>query len=432
MNAAALPPSPDGNFYVNEAIKMKKYGWIKRVLTLALLALLTVALSACGGQEQPAPTATELSATDAPPAATPTATATKKPSGVADLDDGVVRIALLISGDLGDMSFWDSANHGMQLFQQAYPDTQVDVIEMGSSDATKYESTLNQTANAAYDLIIVGTTDMREPLQRAANKSKYADRRFILFDTEIKDNEAAKYPTVHSIMFRQNEGGYLAGTLAALMSRESGAFNTAFIGGTKNDIINDFAYGFMQGIRDVNADGGAAVGAYNSYVGDFTNSPKGSSLATSFYTGGVEILFAAASQAGLGCIDSAKANDKYIIGVDSDQFAYYADTDPDKAARIVTSVLKRVDLALFNCCEAFLNGTLTYGDLEVLGVQEGMIGLVQNANYEATVSADVRARVSQAEQDILSGALTVESGLKRYTPQSALNALFDSLDPNAK
>ncbi len=348
---------------------------------------------------------------------------------VEPLDDGVTRIALLISGDLGDMSFWDSANAGLTQFAADHPDVVVDIIEMGSSDTSKYESTLTKTCNAAYDLIIVGSTDMREPLQRAAKKKKYADRRFIIFDTEIKDGKAADYATVHSIMFSQNEGGYLAGTLAALMSTEKGAAATAFVGGTKNDIINDFGYGFMQGVRDANAAKGTAVGAYNAYIGDFTNSPKGSSLATSFYESGVEVLFAAASQAGLGCIDSAKNNDKLIIGVDSDQYAYYADTDPEKAAHIVTSVLKRVDLALYDCCEKFLEGTLTYGDLEVLGVKEGMIGLVQNDNYNALVSEETRAYVDGIAQQISEGTLVVESGLKRYTKQDALNALFDSLDP---
>ena len=350
-------------------------------------------------------------------------------SDIEPMEDGVVRIALLISGDLGDMSFWDSANAGMQQFAADHPDVVVDIIEMGSSDPTKYESTLTKMCNAAYDLIIVGSTDMREPLQRAAKKKKYADRRFIIFDTEIKDDKSAEYPNVHSIMFCQNEGGYLAGTLAALMTLEKGAENTAFIGGTKNDIINDFAFGFMQGVRDVNAATGQNLKAYNSYIGDFTNSPKGASLAASFYGNGVEVLFAAASQAGLGCIDSAKISDKLIIGVDSDQFDYYADTDPEKAAHIVTSVLKRVDLALYHCCELFLEDRLTYGDLEVLGIEEAMIDLVENDNYTALTSEETRARLTQIKKDICSGALVVQSGLKRYTSQAELNAIFDALSP---
>ena len=347
----------------------------------------------------------------------------------ADLDDGKTRIALIINGDLGDMSFFDSANAGMLQFQADHPEVEVNIMELGSTDTSKWESTLTQTANEAYDLIIVGTTDMREPLQRLVGRSKYADRRFIIFDTEVKDNAAANYPTVHSIMFNQNEGGYLAGAVAALLTHQSGKQNTAFVGGSRNDIINDFGYGFMQGVVAINERLGLDIGAYNSYIGDFTNSPKGKQIAENFYDQGVEVLFQAASQAGLGCFDAAKTKDKLAIGVDSDQYAYYENVDPDKASHIVTSVLKRVDLALYNACEAFLDGSLEYGVLRQLGIRDGMIGIVENENYESILSEENRAIVSELMTGISDGSIQVKSGLKRYTDSDELNALFNSLDP---
>lgn len=350
-------------------------------------------------------------------------------SAVADLDDGKTRIALIINGDLGDMSFFDSANAGMLQFQKDHPETEVNIMELGSSDTSKWESTLTQTANEAYDLIIVATSDMREPLQRLVGRSKYADRRFIIFDTEIRDNAAADYPTVHSMMFKQNEGGFLAGVVAALLTLEKGAENTAFVGGARNDIINDFACGFMQGVQKINELKGTDVGAYNSYIGDFTNSPKGKQIAESFYDQGVEVLFQAASQAGLGCFDAAKTKGKLAIGVDSDQYDYYASADPAKADTIVTSVLKRVDLALYNACEQFLEGTLEFGVLETLGIREGMIGIVENDNYAAILSEEDRALVGELAQGLAGGTIEVKSGLKRYMSADELNALFAELDP---
>lgn len=350
-------------------------------------------------------------------------------SDVADLDDGKTRIALIINGDLGDMSFFDSANAGMLQFQKDHPETEVNIMELGSSDTSKWESTLTQTANEAYDLIIVATSDMREPLQRLVGRSKYADRRFIIFDTEIRDNAAADYPTVHSMMFKQNEGGFLAGAVAALLTLEKGAENTAFVGGARNDIINDFACGFMQGVQKINELKGTDVGAYNSYIGDFTNSPKGKQIAESFYDQGVEVLFQAASQAGLGCFDAAKTKGKLAIGVDSDQYDYYASADPAKADTIVTSVLKRVDLALYDACEQFLEGTLEFGVLETLGIREGMIGIVENDNYAAILSEEDRALVGELAQGLADGTIEVKSGLKRYMSADELNALFAELDP---
>jgi basic membrane protein A and related proteins len=350
-------------------------------------------------------------------------------SGVADLNDGVFRIAMLINGDLGDMSFWDSANEGMLRFAKDHPEVEVKIVEMGSSDSTIYESTLTKTANEAYDLIIVGTSDMREPLQRLVKKSKYKDRRFIIFDTEIKDGAASKYSTVHSIMFSQNEGGYLAGVLAALISIEQGYENTAFIGGASNDIINDFAVGFVQGVQAVNETKGTHIGVYNSFIGDFVDSPKGKSLALAYYNSNVGILFAAASQAGIGCIEAAKISGKTIIGVDSDQYSYYKDSDPSKANAIVTSIEKRVGDTLYEACEKFINGTLTYGDLEVLGVKEGKIGYSNNEHFTSVVSASIQDYLKQASSDIASGKIVVKSGLKRYMSATDRYALLDSLNP---
>ncbi len=351
-------------------------------------------------------------------------------SSIDHTEDGITKIALLINGNLGDMSFFDSAAAGMKLFQEDYPEAVVTIIEMGT-DNTRWEPTLRLTANEDYDLIIVGTNDMREPLQRLVRNTRYASKRFVLFDAEIEDDNSAAYPTVKSILFKQNEGGYIAGAVASLVTIASGKTKTGFIGGMKIDIINDFGYGFMQGVQAVNAQYATNLLAYNSYIGDFFNSPKGKSLADTMYgEGNVDILFAAASQAGLGCLDSAKNNSKYIIGVDSDQYDYFSTIDPVKAGRIVTSVLKRVDLALYEASLAFMQGTLEFGLLEYVGLKEGKIGIVENANYEAIVSASDRAFVDELIEGIINGSIEIASGLKRFTSVDALNALYDSLDPN--
>jgi basic membrane protein A len=376
-------------------------------MLIIIVILGVLSLAACGGKDDPGTV-----------------------SDIEDLNDGKFRVALLINGNLGDMSFFDSAKAGMDKFATDHPEVDVKVVEMGT-DSSRWEPTLRQTANDSYDLIIVGTSQMAEPLQRLVKMSKYSSRRFIIFDTEIEDNKAANYPTVHSILFKQNEGGYLAGALAALVTSADGKTNTGFIGGMKIDIINDFGYGFMQGVKRVNQDKGTTVKAFNSYIGDFSNSPKGNSLATTMYTtGGADILFAAASQAGLGALDAAKNKGKMIIGVDSDQFDYFKDNDKAKADQIVTSILKRVDLTLYEGCEKFIEGTLTYGDLEYLGVKEGKIGYVKNANYETKIPLEIRNYIDQLYTEIISNPTLVSSGLKRYTPIETLNALYDQMDPN--
>lgn len=95
----------------------------------------------------------------------------------------------------------------------------------------------------------------------------------------------------------------------------------------------------------------------------------------------------------------------------------------------MTSIEKRVGDALYNCCEKFLNGELTYADLEVLGVADGMIDYVDNDNFKKNLSEDARAYVADVAAKIASGEIVVASGLKRYTSTSDLNALFDEMDP---
>ncbi|MDR3318811.1 MAG: BMP family ABC transporter substrate-binding protein [Clostridiales bacterium] len=348
--------------------------------------------------------------------------------GTASIDDGETNICLLINGNLGDMSFFDSANAGMTKFRTDNPGVKVDIVEMGT-DNSRWEPTLRQTADNNYDLIIVGTTEMREPLQRLVKNARYSDRRFVIFDTEIEDNKAANYSTVHSILFKQNEGGFLAGALAGYMTTAQGSDRTAFIGGMQIDIINDFGYGFMQGLKQYNTANAKTLKAYNSYIGDFSNSPKGKSLADTAYSNGVEILFAAASQAGLGCLDSAKNKNKYIIGVDSDQYEYFKSSDPSKADKIVTSVLKRVDLTLYEACEAFVAGTLTYGDLTYVGLADGKIGLADNERYRAAVPESTRNAIDALRAAVIDGSIDVASGLKRYTPLNTVLALYDEMKP---
>lgn len=355
---------------------------------------------------------------------------TDKDSTIASLDDGKTRICLLINGNLGDMSFFDSANAGMKAFAKDFPDVEVKVVEMGT-DSSRWEPTLRQTANEAYDLIIVGTSQMQEPLQRLINTKKYNDRRFVIFDTEIKDGKASEYNTVHSILFKQNEGGFLAGALAGLMANEGGFKETGFIGGMKIDIINDFGAGFMQGVAKVNQDKKLNIKAQTQYIGDFSNSVSGKGLADQIYQN-TNILFAAASQAGQGCADSAKNNDKLFIGVDSDQYEFYKKNDAKKADKIVTSILKRVDLALYEACESFVKGELEYGVLEYLGIKEGKIGYVVNDNYKAKVSKDIQDYIANLNDSIIDGSLEVKSGLKRFMSAEELNKLYDSLDPKNK
>jgi len=336
---------------------------------------------------------------------------TKEPTEV--VDDGITKIMLLINGNLGDKSFFDSAALGMESIDEI-EDVEGSYIEMGT-DSSKWESTLRTVSTQDYDLIIVGTWQMSEQLQRISKR--FPDKKYVIFDSEVHEDRNDEYPNVHSILFKQNQASFLAGYMAAKLSETN---KIGFIGGQKIDTISDFAVGYIEGVEYANR---TNIKVLNSFIGSFDNSALAKSLAETQYNSGADIIFQAASQAGLGVIDAAKTKQKYVIGVDTDQYNYFKDTDSAKADLIVTSVLKKVDQVLIDTVNSFLAGTLEYGKLEELGLAEGIVGLAKNTNYETIVSSEIRAEIDQLELDIINGNIIVSSAYDLDINQ--VNAILD-------
>lgn len=332
------------------------------------------------------------------------------------VDDGITRIILLVNGNLGDKSFFDSAVLGIEQIDDL-ENVEASYIEMGT-DSSKWESTLRTVSNQDYDLIIVGTWQMSEQLQRVSRR--FPDKRYIIFDSEVHEDRNDEYLNVHSILFKQNQASFLAGYMAAKLSTTK---KIGFVGGQKIDTINDFAVGFIEGAELA----GANVTIYNSYIGSFDNSALAKSLAETQYNSGVDIIFQAASQAGLGVIDAAKSKNKYVIGVDTNQFDYFKDTDATKANLIVSSVLKKVDQVLVSTVNQYLAGELDFGILIELGLAEGIVGLAKNTNYESIVSQTVRDEIDQIEAQIINGSIIVSSAYELDINQ--VNAILDRNKP---
>lgn len=347
-------------------------------------------------------------------------------------DTGKLNVVLLVNGNLGDMSFFDSANAGIERLNSEYGDTiEAKTIEMGTNQAG-WETTLYRVSQQEYDLIICATTQMRESLQKVSKR--YPDKHYIIFDTEIENGQAASYANVHSILFRQNEGGFLAGVLAAAMangtsgmsSPVTGSGKVGFIGGMRNDIIYDFAVGYAAGIRYENTRTLSTVRLTNSFVGNFNDSTQAKALASVQYTNGADVIFAAASQAGLGVIDAAQTKTKYVIGVDSDQFLYYENSNPTRAGLIITSVLKKVGEVIFDSVVDYQAGTLGFGVLVSYGLSDGIIDLAVNSNYIAKVPQALRDRLDTLKAEIIAETLSVTSRFDLTLAE--IDSLFKGLE----
>jgi basic membrane protein A len=335
----------------------------------------------------------------------------------------VLKIVLILNGTLGDKSFFDSAANGMTLIKEKYGDAvEVKTIEM-SYDQTKWQPTLVDVSEGDYDIIVLGTWQMTDALTALA--PTYPDKKYIIFDTSV-DYTKADLSNVYSITYKQNEGSFLAGALAASVTKSSLPLANAdkkigFLGGMDIPVINDFLVGYIEGALYVDKDTKVAV----SYIGSFDDSAKGKEMALAQYNQGADIGFNVAGQAGLGQLDAAKDAGKYAIGVDSDQAAIFTSTDPAKSALILSSVLKRVDESILRAIDMHIAGTAKYGEAENLGFAEKAIGIVKNDNYEAIVPAEIKTLLTDLEAKIISGEIKVGTSFTMDT--AAMEALRNSV-----
>ena len=317
-----------------------------------------------------------------------------------------LNILLLINGTLGDKSFFDSAEAGMDLIKEKYPEITTKTIEMGT-DETKYNAIIEENVSSKfYDIIVVGTWQLKDKVQKISEK--YPEQNFILFDDNANDGEK-KYDNIYSILYKQNEGGFLAGALAGLVENGEGydfakkSKNIGLIGGMDNKIVKDFLLGFEDGAKYIDKD----IKVLTSYVGNFTDAIKAKDLANILYKEkDVDIIFNAASIAGLGIIDAAAETEHYVIGVDSDQAALLGE---EKAKYILTSILKRVDTSLLRAIDKYKAGEKIFGKTEFLGIKDDAIGIADNEFYKNTVSEADRAKINEIIDEIKADKITIRS-----------------------
>lgn len=312
-----------------------------------------------------------------------------------------LQVALFVNGTLGDRSFFDSAALGLHR-AQAELGMETKAVEAGP-DPTGWEEALTDLVDGGdYDVIVVGTFTLTPLVEKLA--AAYPETKFIFFDGTV-DYARCACGNVYSVLFRQNEGGYLAGVLAARLTLDRPAAKLGIIGGMDIPVVNDYAVGFQAGARSITAD----VPILKQYANSFTDPATGKEIAKAEYGQGAEIIFQVAGASGQGVIEAAAETGHYVIGVDSDQAAIYQAAAPDRAARIVTSVLKRVDNAVFRALSRMQQGTLAFGTAESLGLKQGAIALADNRVTRALVPAATMDRVRQVQTAIEDGSLRVPS-----------------------
>lgn len=345
-----------------------------RPLALALSALsLVVLVAGCGGGAK-----TETGGTPA--------------AGAAN-----IRIGLVFDvGGRGDKSFNDAAYAGLEraMSELKVPQENIEYIEPG--EGGDRESALRQLAAGPYDVIFgVGFLFSDDILAVARD---FPQKKFACVDMNVP--ESGELPAnVVALKFKEEEGSYLVGALSGWLST---AKKVGFVGGMQIPLIKKFEAGYVAGVKKADP----AVTVDVKYAGvdgnAFKNPTKGKELALAIYGGGADIIYHASGSTGLGVFEAASEKQKFAIGVDSDQQA-------EMPGRILTSMVKRVDIAVFDTIEDTINGTFPGGQVHVFGLKEKGVDYVYDANNQALIPADVHAKVEALRAEIEAGTLVVPS-----------------------
>ena len=313
-------------------------------------------------------------------------------------------VVFFVNGTLGDKSFFDSAQRGMdRLGSELGLETRT--VEAGF-DPTRWESSLIDLADSGdYDVIVTGTFTMVSYVEQISQE--YPEINFILFDGIVNYDDCG-CENVHSILFKQNQGAYLAGVLAAnLTTQEGEALNAdeilGFVGGMEIPVIQDFFVGYQAGAQSVLD----APEMLEQYANNFGDPAIGKEIALAQYGRGADIVFAVAGGTGQGVLEAAVEQGRLAIGVDSDQSAIYAESNPEIANRIVTSVLKNVDNALVSAFERHLAGEAIFGTADAQGLETGGVGLAINDVTRQYISEETLAEIDDIASRIVDGSIEV-------------------------
>jgi basic membrane protein A len=373
----------------------------KRFAALALTASLFV-VAACGDDEEEgtsttaaASETTAAAATDTPAAATETtAAAATDTTAAAEEPAEAASVGLLfdVTGR-GDKSFNDAAAAGLD---QAVAEFGIAASESTPTGDGDRAERLNLLVDDGNELVIGVGFLWGDAI--TAGAAENAETSFAIIDSVIDA------PNVASLIFAENEGSFLVGVAAGLKSQTG---KVGFIGGVENDLIRNFEVGFTAGVLAANPDAEVLV-QYISQPPDFSgfNDPaKGKEIAAAMYADGADIVYSAAGGSGLGAFEAAKEagapGEVWAIGVDSDQYNLVsADLQP----YILTSMLKKVDVAVYNTIKAFSEGNFTAG-VQVFNLESGGVGYSTSGGFVD----DIAAQIDEFAAQIIAGEIEVPS-----------------------
>lgn len=315
-------------------------------------------------------------------------------------DDADVTVGMIYStGGLGDESFNDMANVGIQQAQEdfgieyrdAEPDAPADMNEMQRQFAGDDE----------IDVVVCIGFDHEADLQD--NAEEFSDTQFVLVDAVVEAENVANY------VFREHEGSFQVGHLAGLLTQMEYAHAggetdpdeavVGFVGGEETSLIERFEAGYTAGVQYADE----RIETPSAYAGSWNDPTTGQEIASSMYDGGADVVYHAAGGTGGGVFEAAQSAGRFAIGVDDDQ----SRSAEEFSDVIVASMIKRVDMAVHESVEAIVEDTFEGGETNDLGLEDEGVGAVIGQDFEDELPEEILDALEESREAIIDGEIEV-------------------------
>lgn len=301
------------------------------------------------------------------------------------------KVGIVLSiGGLGDKSYNDSAYRGVQLaaknlvleYNYIEPSTNIDSeVKLGANH-------LRQYAKENYDLVIATGFLYKDACEQVAKE--YPNVKFIIIDS------IADAPNITGLTFKSEEGSFLVGSVAGLVTKTN---KIGYIGAQDTAIFKNFQSGYEQGVEYVNSKA-KIISKFVDGSNPFLAPDRGYELANELIDQGADVIYTVAGATGIGAIEACKQRGVYAIGVDNDQ-------DYIEKGTVITSMVKRVDKAVYDAIELAVNGNLKPGILE-FGVANGGTDTSEFLYTKSQLPVGALEKISQIKKDIINGKIKIK------------------------
>jgi len=284
-----------------------------------------------------------------------------------------------------DKSFNEGIWNGLEKFRK---ETGIKYREFEVRQEAQREQFLRKLASRGSDPVIAVGFGQAAALTKVAKE--FPNTRFSIIDMVVD------LPNVQSIIFKEHEGSFLVGVLAAMKSKTG---KVGFVGGMDIPLIHKFACGYVQGVKHINSGTTVFQKMTGTTPAAWSDPARGAQLAKTMYDSGADIVYAAAGSTGLGVLQAAADNKKLSIGVDSNQ-------NHIQSGSVLTSMLKRVDVAAYEVFKTGYDGTWKPG-FKILGLAEDGVGWALDEHNDNLVTGQMRSKVEQVRKDIIAGKIKI-------------------------